>query len=99
MRTAAHETKTTMTFRLTGKARRDLDRQAELLHVSPGELCRSVVERHLENEDTRAVLEAIAEIGRRHEALAEALEEALSSLEEQVTALRRDFDRAIKKAP
>ena len=66
------------------------------MHVSAGELCRSVIERHLEDEEPRAVLDAIAEIGRRHDALAEALEEALSSLEEQVTALRRDFDRALK---
>jgi hypothetical protein len=96
MRTEAHDTKTTMTFRLTGKARRNLDQQAELLHVSPGEICRSVIVRHLENEDTRVVLDAIAEIARRHNALAEALEEALSSLEGQVAALRRDFDRALK---
>ena len=96
MRTAGNETKTTMTFRLTGKARSDLDRQAQLLHVSPGEICRSVIERHLGNEDTRVVLDAIAEIARRHDALVQALEEALSSLEEQVTALRRDFDRALK---
>jgi hypothetical protein len=96
MRTAAHETKRTMTFRLTGKAKSDLDRQAELLHVSPGELCRSVIERHLEDGEPRAVLDAIAEVARRHNALAEALEDALSSLEEQVAALRRDFDRALK---
>ena len=99
MRTAAHETKRTMSFRLTGKAKSDLDRQAELLHVSPGELCRSVIERHLENEESRAVLDAIAEIGRRHDALVQVLEEALSGREEQVAALRRDFDRALKKAP
>jgi hypothetical protein len=98
MRTT-HETKKTVSFRLNGKAKSHLDRQAALLHVSPGELCRSIIERHLANDDARAVLDALGEMSRRQDALVQALEEALSALEEQVAALRRDFDRALKADP
>ena len=86
----------TIGFRLAGKPLAELDRQAEALGVSPGEFCRAVVERHLKNDEARAILEAIEALNRRHDAFAHGLEEALSSLEEELAGLRQDFNRAVR---
>jgi DNA-binding transcriptional MocR family regulator len=86
----------TLGFRLTGRPRAELERQAEALGCSPGELCRAVIERYLKHDESRAILEALDALARRHEALAKALEEALSSLEEELARLRHDFNRAVK---
>ena len=86
----------TISFRLAGKPLTELERQAKALGVSPGELCRAVVERHARCDESRAILDAIEALSRRHEALARALEEALSGLEEELTALRDDFRRALR---
>src|SRR5512135_1730656 len=92
------EDRGTMTFRLSGQARKELDRQAAQKHVTPGRLCRMLLERHLASGELRAVLDAIAEVGSRQDALAQGLEEGLSALEEEVAGLRRDFDRALRAA-
>ena len=60
----------TVGFRLAGKSLSELVRQSEALGVSPGELSRAVVERHLKHDESRAILEAIETLNRRHEALA-----------------------------
>lgn len=85
-------------FRLGGKPLAELERQAAALGVSPGEFCRAVIERHLQRDDTRAILEAIEALNRRHDALAHGLEEALADLEQELAALRRDFHRALTEA-
>src|SRR5512135_2818057 len=94
----ANENRSSMTFRLSGKARRELARQATSRHVSSSELCRTVLERHFATGDLRAVMDAIAEVSRRQDAVAGALEEALSGVEGEVAGLRRDFERALKAA-
>ena len=48
----------TISFRLGGKLLTELDRQAEALGVSAGDLSRAIVERHLSRDDSRATLEA-----------------------------------------
>jgi hypothetical protein len=88
----------TISFRLAGKPLTELERQAEALGVSPGELCRAVVDRYVRCDESRAILEAIEGLARRHEAVARALEEALSGLEKELTALREDFRRALRGA-
>jgi len=88
----------TVGFRLAGKSLSELVRQAEALGVSPGELSRAVVERHLKHDESRAILEAIETLNRRHEALARGLEEALSGLEEELASLRQDLHRALDSA-
>ena len=88
----------TVGFRLAGKSLSELVRQSEALGVSPGELSRAVVERHLKNDESRAILEAIETLNRRHEALARGLEEALSGLEEELASLRQDLHRALDSA-
>ena len=60
----------TVGFRLAGKSLSELVRQSEALGVSPGELSRAVVERHLEHDESRVILEALETLNRRHEALA-----------------------------
>jgi hypothetical protein len=89
----------TIGFRLAGKPLAELERQARALGVSSGELSRAVVERHLKRDESRAILEAIEALSKRHEALARALDEALSGLEDELLGLRRDFNRALKDAP
>lgn len=89
----------TISFRLAGKPLAELERQAGALGVSPGELCRSVLERYLAHDEWRAALEAIEALGRRHEALGRALEEALSGLEGELTSFRDDFHRALRATP
>lgn len=93
-----YDARESVSFRLEPKTKRELDRQARLLHVTSGELCRSVMERHLARDDLRVVLDAITEVGSRQDAMARALEEALSGVEEEVAGLRRDFDRALRAA-
>lgn len=88
----------TVGFRLAGKSLSELVRQSEALGVSPGELSRAVVERHLKHDESRAILEAIETLNRRHEALARGLEEALSGLEEELASLRQDLHRALDSA-
>ena len=86
----------TVGFRLGGKPLAELERQARTLGVSPGELARAVLERHLKRDETRAILEAIGTLSKRHEALARETHEALTGLEDELTGLRQDFNRALK---
>ena len=89
----------TVSFRLAGKALAELERQAKAFGISAGELSRALVERELRNETAREILGAIDTLNRRHAALAQGLEEALSGLEEELAALRKDFNRALQEAP
>jgi hypothetical protein len=89
----------TISFRLGGKLLTELDRQAEALGVSAGDLSRAIVERHLSRDDSRATLEAIEALGRRHEVLARDLDKVLSGIEDGLTSLRQDFHRALREVP
>lgn len=88
----------TVGFRLGGKPLAELERQARALGVSPGELARAVLERHLKRDETRAILEAIGALSKRHEALTRGTHEALAGLEDELSGLRQDFNRALKEA-
>lgn len=86
----------TISFRLASHRVTELHREAKALGVSPGELCRAVVERHLKRDDTRVILEAIEALGQRQEALAQALDQALTRLDDELSGLREDFNRALR---
>lgn len=87
----------TVGFRLGGKHLAELERQARTLGVSPGELARAVLERHLKRDETRAILEAIGALSKRHEALLRGVSEAMTGLEDELSGLRQDFNLVVKK--
>ncbi len=84
-------------FRLAGKPLAALEQQAKSHGVSPGEYCRAVVERHLKDDATRGMLEALEVLSRRQELFMCWLEEGLSGLERELTALREEFHEALKE--
>ena len=98
-------------FRLSGKALAAIEQQAKAHGVSPGDYSRAVVERHLNDDATRGMLEALDVISRRQELLMCRLEEmsrcqellmcrleeGLSGLGRELTALREEFHEALKE--
>ena len=85
----------TVSFRMSGKALDDLEREAKEFGISLGELSRAVVDRYLKNHEFRAVLEAIEAIAGQHGRLAESLAGELAQARSEIQSLRRDFNRAV----
>lgn len=85
----------TVSFRMSGKALDDLERQAHEFGISVGELSRAVVDRHLKNEEFRSILGAIESLAAHHQRLAESILETLADSRAELEALRRDFNRAV----
>jgi|GEM_PF-2506194 len=81
----------TVSFRLSGKPLRELERQAEEFGLSPGEMSRSIVDRYLDATELKQILTAIEALAELHEQHLRQLR-ALSS---EVESLRRDFNRAV----
>ena len=88
----------TIGFRLSGPPRAELERQAEALGVSPGELCRAVVERYLRHDESRAILESLEDLKRRHDSLTRWLDERIAGVDDELTSFRQDFKTALKAA-
>ena len=88
----------TVSFRMSGKALDDLEREAKEFGISLGEFSRAVVDRHLKNHEFRAVLEAIEGVAGQHERLAESLARELGEARSELQSLRRDFNRAVGRS-
>jgi hypothetical protein len=85
----------TVSFRLSGKPLEALERRAEDFKVSPGEYSRAAVEGHLNNDESRRILELIEALSEQHARLSEILCEQMQRLTDELTALRRDFNIAV----
>ena len=57
----------TVSFRLSGKPLRELERQAEEFGLSPGEMSRSIVDRYLDATELKQILTAIEALAELHE--------------------------------
>jgi hypothetical protein len=87
----------TISFRLSGQALKELERQAEEFKISIGDLSRAVVDRYIKNEEFRAILTVAQAIGDLQERQGETLNARLADLTAQVKALRRDFNTALSE--
>ena len=85
----------TISFRLSGKALGTLERRAEEFKVSLGEYSRAVIDGHLNNDESRRILELIEALSEQHLRLSEVLCDQMQRLTDEVTALRRDFNLAV----
>ena len=85
----------TISFRISGKALEALERRAEEFKASPGEYSRAVIDGHLNNDESRRIVELIEALSEQHERLSEILCEQLDQLTAEVTTLRRDFNVAV----
>jgi hypothetical protein len=81
----------TVSFRLSGKPLRELERQAEEFGLSPGEMSRSIVNRYLGATELKEIFVAIEALAELHEKLSR----ELHGLSGEVESLRRDFNRAV----
>ena len=79
----------TVSFRLSGKPLRELERQAEEFGLSPGEMSRSIVNRYLGATELKEIFVAIEALAELHEKLSR----ELHGLSGEVESLRRDFNR------
>jgi hypothetical protein len=87
----------TVSFRLSGKPLDALERRAEEFKISPGEYSRAVIDGHLNNEESRRILELIEALSEQHVRLSEILCDQMQRLTDELTALRRDFNQAVGK--
>jgi hypothetical protein len=84
-----------VSFRLSGKPLRELERQAEEFGLSPGDLSRSIVTRYLGASELKDILAAIEALAGYHETQSSSLRDELRALSADAQSLRRDFNRAV----